>query len=113
MPGLTAYFGLLDVGRPEAGNMVVVSGAAGAVGSMVGQIAKIKGCTVIGIAGGAEKCEYLKEIGFDASIDYKAENVLAALRRHCPKGIDVYILITLAATSLTLRWQIWHYMRAL
>jgi NADPH-dependent curcumin reductase CurA len=90
MPGMTAYFGLLDVGRPEAGNMVVVSGAAGAVGSMVGQIAKIKGCTVIGIAGGAEKCAYLKEIGFDASIDYKAENVLAALRRHCPKGIDVY-----------------------
>ncbi len=90
MPGMTAYFGLLDVGRPESGNMVVVSGAAGAVGSMVGQIAKIKGCTVIGIAGGAEKCAYLKEIGFDASIDYKAENVLAALRRHCPKGIDVY-----------------------
>jgi len=90
MPGLTAYFGLLEVGRPEAGDTVVVSGAAGAVGSIVGQVAKIKGCTVVGIAGGAEKCKYLAEIGFDAAIDYKAEDVLAALRRHCTKGINVY-----------------------
>jgi hypothetical protein len=90
MPGMTAYFGLLEVGRPEPGNTVVVSGAAGAVGSIVGQIAKIKGCTVVGIAGGAEKCKYLTEIGFDVAIDYKTENVFEALRKHCPKGIDVY-----------------------
>jgi NADPH-dependent curcumin reductase len=91
MPGLTAYFGLLDVGRPEAGNLVVVSGAAGSVGSIVGQIAKIKGCTVVGIAGGPEKCRYLTdELAFDASVDYKSENVFTALRRHCPNGIDVY-----------------------
>ena len=75
---MTAYFGLLDVGKPEAGNTVVVSGAAGAVGSIVGQIAKIKGCTVVGIAGGAEKCKYLKDIGFAAAIDYKRENVLTS-----------------------------------
>jgi hypothetical protein len=90
MPGMTAYFGLLEVGKPEAGNTVVVSGAAGAVGSIVGQIAKIKGCTVVGIAGGAEKCTYLKEIGFDTAIDYKSEDVFKALREHCPKGIDIY-----------------------
>jgi NADPH-dependent curcumin reductase CurA len=91
MPGMTAYFGLLDVGRPEAGNTVVVSGAAGAVGSVAGQIAKIKGCTVVGIAGGTEKCKYLThELGFDVAIDYKSENVFAALRQHCPNGIDVY-----------------------
>ena len=90
MPGMTAYFGLLEVGRPEAGNTVVVSGAAGAVGSVVGQIAKIKGCTTIGIAGGAEKCQYLSDIGFDAAIDYKTENVFAKLREYCPKGIDVF-----------------------
>ena len=90
MPGATAYFGLLEVGRPEPGNTVVVSGAAGAVGSVVGQIAKIKGCTVVGIAGGTEKCKYLTKIGFDAAIDYKTENVLASLRQHCPKGIDVF-----------------------
>jgi len=90
MPGMTAYFGLLEVGRPEPGNTVVVSGAAGAVGSIVGQIAKIKGCTVVGIAGGAEKCKYLTEIGFDAAIDYKSEEVYPALRRQCPNGIDVY-----------------------
>jgi NADPH-dependent curcumin reductase CurA len=90
MPGITAYFGLLDVGRPEPGNTVVVSGAAGAVGSIVGQIAKIKGCTVIGIAGGSQKCKYLNELGFDAAIDYKAEDVYQALRTHCPNGIDVY-----------------------
>ena len=90
MPGATAYFGLLEVGRPEPGNTVVVSGAAGAVGSVVGQIAKIKGCTVIGSAGGPDKCKYLTEIGFDAAIDYKTENVVASLRQHCPKGIDVF-----------------------
>ena len=90
MPGLTAYFGLLDIGKPAAGNTVVVSGAAGAVGSVVGQIAKIHGCRVVGIAGGADKCRYLGEIGFDAAIDYKAGDVKAALREHCPKGIDVY-----------------------
>jgi hypothetical protein len=90
MPGLTAYFGLLDIGKPVAGNTVVVSGAAGAVGSVVGQIAKIHGCRVVGIAGGADKCRYLGEIGFDAAIDYKAGDVKAALREHCPKGIDVY-----------------------
>ncbi|HZJ64018.1 MAG TPA: NADP-dependent oxidoreductase [Kofleriaceae bacterium] len=90
MPGLTAYFGLLDVGKPVAGNTVVVSGAAGAVGSAVGQIAKIKGCRTVGIAGGAAKCQYLAEIGFDAAIDYKSDDVRAQLREHCPKGIDVY-----------------------
>jgi NADPH-dependent curcumin reductase CurA len=91
MPGMTAYFGLLDIGRPETGNTVVVSGAAGAVGSIVGQIAKVKGCRVVGIAGGADKCGYLtRELGFDAAIDYKAEDVSAALRKHCPKGIDVF-----------------------
>src|SRR6476661_3834687 len=91
MPGWTAYCGLLDVGQPKVGETVVVSGAAGAVGSVVGQIAKIKGCRVIGIAGGAEKCQYLvKELGFDAAIDYKAEDVKQALRKYCPKGIDVY-----------------------
>jgi NADPH-dependent curcumin reductase len=91
MPGLTAYFGLLDIGKPQPGETVVVSGAAGAVGSVVGQIAKIKGCRVVGIAGGADKCAYLtSELGFDAAIDYKATDVGAALREHCPKGIDVY-----------------------
>ncbi len=90
MPGMTAYFGLLEVGRPEPGNAVVVSGAAGAVGSVVGQIAKIKGCRVVGIAGGAEKCKYLSEIGFDATIDYKTENVYKSLQQACPKGIDVF-----------------------
>ena len=91
MPGMTAYFGLLDVGKPQAGQTVVVSGAAGAVGSVVGQIAKIKGCRTIGIAGGAEKCRLLvEEFGFDAAIDYKNEDVKAALKTHCPEGIDVY-----------------------
>ncbi len=93
MPGLTAYFGLCDIGKPKAGDTVVVSGAAGAVGSVVGQIAKIKGCRVVGIAGGPDKCAYLTgELGFDAAIDYKAEDpgVKAALRAACPKGIDIY-----------------------
>jgi len=91
MPGLTAYFGLLDVGQPKEGDTVVVSGAAGAVGAVVGQIAKIKGARVVGIAGGADKCRYLiEELGFDAAIDYKNEDVAAALLKHCPKGVDVY-----------------------
>jgi len=91
MTGMTAYFGLLDVGAAKAGDTVVISGAAGAVGAVVGQIAKIKGCRAIGIAGGAEKCRYLiDELGFDAAIDYKHDDVHAALREHCPKGVDVF-----------------------
>jgi NADPH-dependent curcumin reductase len=91
MPGMTGYFGLLDIGQPKAGETVVVSGAAGAVGTVVGQVAKIKGCRVVGIAGGAEKCRFLtEELGFDAAIDYKSEDVRTALRTACPKGIDVY-----------------------
>jgi NADPH-dependent curcumin reductase CurA len=91
MPGMTGYFGLLDVGRPRPGDTVVVSGAAGAVGQTVGQLARIKGCRVVGIAGGRAKCDWVvSELGFDACIDYKAGNVKAALREHCPKGIDVY-----------------------
>jgi NADPH-dependent curcumin reductase CurA len=89
--GLTAYFGTLAVGMVKEGETFVVSGAAGATGSVAGMIAKIKGCRVIGIAGGAEKCAWLtKEAGFDAAIDYKKEEVGQALSRHCPKGIDVY-----------------------
>jgi len=91
MPGFTAYFGLLEVGLPKAGETVLVSGAAGAVGSVVGQIAKIKGCRVVGIAGGTEKCSYVvDELGFDACIDYKSENVYKAIRQHCPQGVDIY-----------------------
>ena len=91
MPGMTAYFGLLDVGAPKEGETVVVSGAAGAVGSVVGQVARLKGCRVVGIAGGPEKCEWIVgELGFDAAIDYKSEDVAAALREQCPEGIDVY-----------------------
>jgi NADPH-dependent curcumin reductase len=91
MTGLTAYFALLDVGRIRAGDTVVVSGAAGAVGSVAGQIAKVKGCRVIGIAGGEEKCRALiEEFGFDAAIDYKSENLRTALREHAPAGVDVY-----------------------
>ncbi len=92
LTGMTAYFGLLDVGKLKQGDTVVVSGAAGAVGSVVGQLAKIKGAArVVGIAGGEEKCRWLTdELGFDAAIDYKSENVAAALRTHCPDRIDVY-----------------------
>lgn len=91
MPGMTAHFGLLEVGQPKAGETVVVSGAAGAVGALVGQIAKIHGCRAVGIAGGAEKCRYITdELGFDAAIDYKSESVPRKLREHCPSGIDVY-----------------------
>jgi NADPH-dependent curcumin reductase CurA len=90
-PGMTAYFGLLDVGALAAGETVVVSGAAGAVGTMVGQIAKIRGARVIGIAGGEAKCGMLTdELGFDAAIDYRAGDVRKALRAHAPDGIDVY-----------------------
>ena len=82
MPGMTGYFGLMDVGQPKAGETVVISGAAGAVGQTVGQLAKIKGCRVIGIAGGAAKCDWVvKELGFDACIDYKAANVRSEERR--------------------------------
>jgi NADPH-dependent curcumin reductase len=91
MTGMTAYFGLLDTGQPKAGEMVVISAAAGAVGAIVGQIAKIKNCRAVGIAGGPDKCHYIvDELGFDAAIDYKSENVRKALRNHCPDGIDVY-----------------------
>jgi len=89
--GLTAYFGLLNCGRPQSGETVVVSAAAGSVGSIVGQIAKIKGCTVVGIAGGRAKCDWLvEELGFDAAVDYKAEPVFKALKAAAPKGVDVY-----------------------
>ena len=91
MPGMTAYFGLLDVGQPKPGETVVVSGAAGAVGATVGQIAKIKGCRAVGIAGGTAKCRYLvDELGFDAAVDYKAGDTRKNLRTHCPNGVDVY-----------------------
>jgi NADPH-dependent curcumin reductase CurA len=89
--GLTAYFGLLEIGKPKSGETVVVSAAAGSVGSIVGQIARIKGCHVIGIAGGADKCHWLtSELGFDAAVDYKDGAVFKALRAAAPKGIDVY-----------------------
>ena len=90
MPGMTAYFGLLDVGRVRSGDTVLVSGAAGAVGSVAGQIAKALGCTVVGIAGGPEKCAWLTSIGFDAAIDYKSDNVLWRLREVAPDGVDVF-----------------------
>jgi NADPH-dependent curcumin reductase len=91
MTGMTAYFGLLETGRPQPGETVVVSAAAGAVGSVVGQIAKIKGCRAVGIAGGADKCRYLvADLGFDAAIDYKSEDVTAALRKSCPQGMNIY-----------------------
>src|SRR5271165_6529243 len=91
LPGMTAYFGLLDTGKLKEGDTVVVSGAAGAVGSVAGQIAKIKGARVIGIAGGEEKCRWLvEELGFDAAIDYKTQDVRRALREHAPHGVDVY-----------------------
>lgn len=91
LSGLTAYFGLLDVGRPEPGQTVVVSGAAGSVGSLVGQIARIKGCRAIGIAGGPDKCRWLvEELGFDAAIDYKAGDVRPQLKASAPDGVDVF-----------------------
>jgi NADPH-dependent curcumin reductase CurA len=100
MPGMTGYFGLMDVGQPKPGETVVVSGAAGAVGQTVGQLARLKGCRVVGIAGGGAKCEWVvKELGFDACIDYKAaapagvsrwDAVREGLKQHCPKGVDIY-----------------------
>ncbi len=91
LTGLTAYFGLLDVGQPKEGETVVVSGAAGATGMMAGQIAKAKGCRVIGIAGGPEKCAWITgELGFDAAIDYKSEKIPERLRELCPNGINVF-----------------------
>ena len=89
--GLTAYFGLLDVGRPEPGQTVLVSGAAGSVGSIVGQIARIKGCRAVGIAGGEDKRRWLvEEVGFDAAIDYKSADLRKELKAHAPDGVDVY-----------------------
>ncbi len=91
MPGLTAYFGLLEVGRPRPGETVLVSGAAGAVGSAVGQIAAIKGCRAVGIAGTEAKCHHLtQDLGFDAAINYRADDLSTALKRACPDGVDVY-----------------------
>ena len=91
MPGMTGYFGLLETGQPKAGETVVVSGAAGAVGQVVGQVAKLKGCRVVGIAGGQDKCDFVvNELGFDACIDYKAGDLRAALKEAAPKGVDVY-----------------------
>lgn len=100
MPGMTAYFGLMDIGRPQAGETLVVSGAAGAVGQTVGQLAKIKGCRVVGIAGGPAKCAWVvDELGFDACIDYKQsapagaaqwDAVREGLKQHCPEGVDIY-----------------------
>jgi NADPH-dependent curcumin reductase CurA len=91
MPGMTGYFGLLEVGQAQAGDTVVVSGAAGAVGQTVGQLAKIKGCRAVGIAGGKAKCDFVvNELHYDACIDYKGGDVKDGLKAHCPKGVDVY-----------------------
>jgi len=113
LTGITAYFGLLEVGRPREGETVVVSGAAGATGSVVGQIARIKGCRVIGIAGGPDKCAWLtKEAGFDAAIDYKAEKVDRRLAELCPQGIDVFFdnvggdILDAALANLAMRGRV-------
>jgi NADPH-dependent curcumin reductase CurA len=91
MPGLTAYVGLLDIGRPKPGETVVVSAAAGAVGAVVGQIARIKGCRVVGVAGPPEKCRYVvEELGFDACVSHRQPDLVDALRAACPSGIDIY-----------------------
>jgi NADPH-dependent curcumin reductase CurA len=91
MPGLTAYVGLLDIGQPKPGETVVVSAASGAVGAIVGQLAKIKGCRAVGVAGSEHKCRYLvDELGFDAWVNYKTDNLVTALREACPNGADVY-----------------------
>tara|TARA_B100001109_G_scaffold85019_1_gene69387 strand:- start:312 stop:1334 length:1023 start_codon:yes stop_codon:yes gene_type:complete len=91
MPGRTAYFGLLRVGLPKSGETIVVSAASGAVGSVVGQMGKILGCRVIGVAGGEKKCSYVKdELGFDDCIDYKAEGMEEKLKEACPEGVDIY-----------------------
>ena len=113
MPGMTAYFGLLEEAAPKAGETVVVSGAAGAVGQTVGQLAKIKGCRVVGIAGGPDKCKWVvDELGFDACIDYKAGDVKAGLKQHCPDGVDVYFdnvggeILDIVLTRIRLRARI-------
>jgi NADPH-dependent curcumin reductase CurA len=113
MTGLTAYFGLLDVGRLKDGETVVVSGAAGAVGSVAGQIAKLSGCPVVGIAGGPKKCAWIvEELGFDAAIDYKSEDVRRALREHAPDRVDVFFdnvggeVLDAVLTRLALRARI-------
>jgi NADPH-dependent curcumin reductase CurA len=91
MPGLTAFVGLLDIGQPKPGETVVVSAASGAVGAVVGQLAKIKGCRAVGIAGSPEKCRYVvDELGLDACLNYKTDDLVPALRAACPNGIDVY-----------------------
>ena len=91
MPGFTAYFGLKEIGQPKPGETVVVSAASGAVGSVVGQLAKIWGCRAVGIAGGAQKCDYVRrELGFDACLDYKSEKISDSLKKACPGGVDVY-----------------------
>jgi NADPH-dependent curcumin reductase CurA len=113
LTGITAYFGLLEVGKPQAGESVVVSGAAGATGLVTGQIARIKGCRAIGIAGGKEKCEWLvKQARFDAAIDYKSEDVAKRLAELCPKGVDVYFdnvggdLLDIALAQLAMRGRV-------
>jgi hypothetical protein len=113
MTGITAYFGLLDVGKPKAGETVLVSGAAGATGSVVGQIARIKGCRVVGIAGGATKCAWLRDQAkLDAVIDYKSEDVAARVKELCPKGVDVYFdnvggeQLDIALANLAMRGRI-------
>ena len=111
--GITAYFGLLDVGRAKAGETVVVSAAAGATGSVAGQIARIIGCRVVGIAGGPDKCRYLvEELGFHEAIDYKSENAMTRLKQTCPAGIDVYYdnvggrILEAALANLALRGRV-------
>jgi NADPH-dependent curcumin reductase CurA len=113
MPGMTGYFGLMDVGQPKAGETLVVSGAAGAVGQTVGQLGKILGLRVVGIAGGPEKCDWVvRELGFDACIDYKAGNVKEDLRQQCPKGVDIYFdnvggeILDLVLTRITRKARI-------
>ena len=91
MPGMTAYVGLYDIGQPKAGETVVVSAAAGAVGSVVGQLARLRGCRAVGVAGSQDKCDYVvKELGFDACVSHRSPDLFAALKEACPKGIDVY-----------------------
>ncbi|MEO8102026.1 MAG: NADP-dependent oxidoreductase [Betaproteobacteria bacterium] len=113
MPGMTGYFGLLESGQPKEGETVVVSGATGAVGATVGQVAKIKGCRVVGIAGGKEKCDYaVSELGFDACVDYKNQDVRKGLKEACPNGIDVYFdnvggeILDIVLTRINLRARI-------
>jgi NADPH-dependent curcumin reductase CurA len=113
MPGMTGYFGLLEVGLPRADETVVVSGAAGAVGMTVGQVAKHRGCRVVGIAGGKDKCDFVvNELGFDACIDYKNDSLKDGLKEHCPNGIDVYFdnvggeILDLVLTRINLKARI-------